>query len=274
MKHPPNRSVEQMLQIKAPPEAVWKALTDAQHLVNWFPLKATVTRPGPDGTGGSIWTWWADTMQWTEKIELWDEPRRLRTKWGGDEPNAMVTFVDFHLQGQGGGTILRVVHSGFGSGGDWDMMYDGVSRGWAFELRGLKFYLEEHFGESRRVAWARLPIDGDPEMAWRDLLGERGLHLRANAVAFGPGARITLQAAGQALTGEALVSMPRQLVIRLDSHNRALMRIEFDDCSGSGIEARLWATTYGLPDREVLELESRFREVLDSSLSKTHASAR
>ena len=45
------RTIEKELEIDAPIEAVWKALTDAEELTNWFPLEARV-KPG---VGGSIW---------------------------------------------------------------------------------------------------------------------------------------------------------------------------------------------------------------------------
>ena len=48
------RVVEQTIRIEASPDAVWKALTDAEDLANWFPLEARVT----PGAGGSIWMSW------------------------------------------------------------------------------------------------------------------------------------------------------------------------------------------------------------------------
>ena len=39
------RSIETQIEINAPVEAVWKALTDAAELANWFPVKARV-KPG------------------------------------------------------------------------------------------------------------------------------------------------------------------------------------------------------------------------------------
>ncbi|MGH9858845.1 MAG: SRPBCC family protein, partial [Candidatus Acidiferrales bacterium] len=46
------RSVEETIEINAPVEAVWKALTDAEELTRWFPLKAG---ENPDGT---VWMAW------------------------------------------------------------------------------------------------------------------------------------------------------------------------------------------------------------------------
>lgn len=43
------RRIEKEIEINAPLEDVWKALTDANELARWFPLEARVT-PGPGGT--------------------------------------------------------------------------------------------------------------------------------------------------------------------------------------------------------------------------------
>ena len=45
-------------------------------------------------------------------------------------------------------TTLRLVHSGFGPGADFDEEYDGISQGWPVELRSLRHYLENHAGSA------------------------------------------------------------------------------------------------------------------------------
>ena len=44
------RRLEREVEIEAPREDVWKALTDANELARWFPLKARVT----PGLGGKV----------------------------------------------------------------------------------------------------------------------------------------------------------------------------------------------------------------------------
>jgi len=43
--------------------------------------------------------------------------------------------------------VLRLVHSGFGSGGDWDVEYDGTRQGWRACFLRLKLALEKHRGQ-------------------------------------------------------------------------------------------------------------------------------
>jgi uncharacterized protein YndB with AHSA1/START domain len=42
------RVISKQIEIAAPPEAVWNALTDPEELKRWFPLDARV-KPGPGG---------------------------------------------------------------------------------------------------------------------------------------------------------------------------------------------------------------------------------
>ncbi len=65
------------LEIEAPPEAVWKALTDAKELVRWFPLKAEVE----PRVGGRYWLSWEGEFEGDSRIEIFEPERHLRTTW-------------------------------------------------------------------------------------------------------------------------------------------------------------------------------------------------
>ena len=71
------RTIETEIEIDAPVEAVWKALTDADELANWFPLKSRV-KPG---VGGHVWTYFAEDMQWEVPIAAWEPNKYLRLVW-------------------------------------------------------------------------------------------------------------------------------------------------------------------------------------------------
>ncbi len=104
------RTIEKTLEIAAPPEAVWKTLTDAKELVRWFPLKAEVE----PRVGGRIWLSWEGEFEGEHRIEIFEPERHLRTTWNPmtkDEGGPTELSVDYHLEGRGGGTILRLVHS-------------------------------------------------------------------------------------------------------------------------------------------------------------------
>lgn len=165
----PGRSAEGMIEIDAPPERVWRALTEARELERWFPLEAKVE----PGEGGTVYMSWKNEFAGTSNILAWDPPRHLRTSW---EWGGQVT--DYLLEGRGGRTTLRVVTSGFPEGGSWDEWIEGTRRGWTFELTSLRHYLERHDGEPRRVVYVRRRVDLSADEAWARLTGAGGLDPR------------------------------------------------------------------------------------------------
>ena len=127
------RQHEHLFEIAASPETVWKAITDAAELVNWFPLDAVVD----PGEGGRIIYGW-HSIKGDSRIQAWRPPEHLRTSWmvhaePGDDPRTQVA-VDWFIEGERGQTRLRLVHSGFSMAKEWDEEYDGTRRGWDFEL--------------------------------------------------------------------------------------------------------------------------------------------
>ena len=64
------------IDIAAPPSVVWKALTEADQLVNWLPLGAQV-KPGK---GGSMKLTWGDPVVEESTIEIWEPDQHLRLK--------------------------------------------------------------------------------------------------------------------------------------------------------------------------------------------------
>lgn len=147
------RSHETRVEIDAPIEEVWKALTEAQEIARWFAPKMTVE----PGVGGSITADWGPGLEWKTTIEVWEANRHLRLTETRDrvmgspplqmplEPCRLVQ--DYYLESEGGKTVLRLVHSGFGSSEAWDQEYEGTRGGWAGCFLRLKHGLERHRNE-------------------------------------------------------------------------------------------------------------------------------
>ena len=76
MKEQPSktRSQEHEIEIDAPIDAVWKALTDAEQLTNWLSEEARVV----PGEGGTVWVSWGEGQAGETRIEGWEPGRRLR----------------------------------------------------------------------------------------------------------------------------------------------------------------------------------------------------
>lgn len=247
------RSVERQIEIAAPAGAVWKALTDAEELVRWFPLEARVT----PGSGGTIWMRWDESEVVDDRIEVWEPERHLRSTGRAGSWSSIAT--DYYLQGKGGSTVLRVVSSGFGGEASDDLV-QGFGTGWDFELRGLRHYLERHRGVDRVAAWARARYPAGYEQAWARLTGAGGFFGNAGLPAARPGERCTLAtSAGDRLDGVAMLSQPPyQFAATIDEWNDALFRAHLYDGT-----AMVWLSAYGVAAGRVRELERRWQEALD-----------
>ena len=262
------RTIETELEIKAPIEAVWKALTDGQELTRWFPLNAKV-KPG---VGGSIWVSWGAPFEGESKIEAWEPNRHLRTGWpftSSPDGDPTPLTVDYHLESRGGSTVLRLVHAGFGVGPNWDNEYDGVTRGWAFELRGLRHYLENHRGKDRRVVWVNQPTSLSLEKAISRIIGPEGRVVRGRIDGLKEGDRFRLELVGMDEPLEGIVDInrpPRSFAATLKSFNNAYLRCDMENCGGREA-AWVWFSTYGLD----ASTADKLQKTIETNVSKALA---
>jgi uncharacterized protein YndB with AHSA1/START domain len=267
-----SRSLETRIRIEAPLEAVWEALTRAEELVRWFPLEAG---ENPDG---SLWMSWGDGVRFEGRPAESDPPHRARFVYRQPPPGrdpATLKPEDFAeiateylLESEGGTTLLRLVHSGFGGGSEWDDQFEGTRTGWEVELRGLRHYLEHHRGRDRAVAWAKAPFASTRADAWDRLMSSRGLLAEGTLEGAREGAPYRIRAAnGDRFEGVvALYDPPRNFVATVESWNRAFLRLRLEDLYGRR-EAHLWLSTYGLPRARTSEFQARWQSELERLLS-------
>ena len=276
-KQPTERRIKTSVELDAPVDAVWAALTDAQELSNWFPPFAEV-KPG---VGGHIRFVWDESQDWTSLIGAWEPNKHLRVvgieatpperaeqakKDGSYAPFPLA--VDYHLEDRGSKTTLRLVHSGFSSDAAWDSQYDGTRRGWAFELRGLKHYLEHHRGTKRVVVHATCRIgDTSTDDAWQRLMGPQAFVAEGDLAGRGVGDRYAiLTSGGDRLEGEVrIINPPNDFFATVENLNNAFLRMRIDDgCMTSPhSQVKLFLSTYGLPAERTDGLQQRWQAMLD-----------
>ena len=262
------RAFEMEIDIDAPADEVWRALSDAEELTRWFPLEASV-QPGRGGT--MTWTW---EQPWMTRIDRWDPPRRLRLIQADEQPldvdgrpietgRAVPARIgiEFTLETMHGKTRLRLVHSGFGPGAEWDDEVEGISLGWQFELRSLRHYLQRHHGRDRHVGWARASSPLSIDDTWARLVGPDGFSV-GGATAGQPYQLDTPTA--DHFSGTTELAIPRReffgTVRELDD---GVFRVSSYPAAGQ-VGVTVWAATYsaGLAAR-VADFGPRAREVLD-----------
>ncbi len=109
-------SIEREVQIDAPVDTVWSIVTEPQNIARWFAGYAEVDlRPG-----GELLFRFDSGMDGKGIVEKVEPPCLFAFRWTSPEPERdMVaaqghyTTVEFSLRAEGGGTLLRVVESGF-----------------------------------------------------------------------------------------------------------------------------------------------------------------
>jgi uncharacterized protein YndB with AHSA1/START domain len=269
-----SRTLDIELDLEASPEDVWRALTEAEELVRWFPLQADSI----PGVGGKISFGWDGEWESDLEIEVWEPQKHLRTTWPwteedqrGDEVSQVV--VDYYIEVRsGGGTRLRLVHSGFPVGPEWDDIFDGTRRGWSYELRSLKHYLENHPGKNRRTARVRRPLHHLSEQQTWDLLWSAEGFLAGGEIdPLETGQRYSFtMPGGLELSGRILLAIPpTDLAATVDGVENSLLRVEIDQWSGlpnADLGIQLWLATWGDLKGQVEEIERHWNDMLDRLL--------
>jgi uncharacterized protein YndB with AHSA1/START domain len=132
------QTIERRLEFAAPPERVWRAITDPDEIAHWFGDRAELDlRPG--GAGAFSWDNHGD---FAVRVELVEPPYRLSWRWAQKPGTAIEegvsTLVEWVLMRRAdGGTILELRESGFVEQGH----YEGNTTGWTAELGELEALL-------------------------------------------------------------------------------------------------------------------------------------
>lgn len=254
MSNVAHKQIVKEIEINASPDAVWKALTDAEELSRWFPLEARVT-PGP---GGKIFLSWGPNCEGEGQITAWQPGARFA--WS--ENNLLL--VEWTIEARGGKTVLRLVNSGFGELRGWDDEYYGsVEYGWGFMLANLRLYLERHAGRPRLVAWPRRIVDLPRQQAWDGVMGDAGIPGLSALASLAKGAEFALGLNGETLSGTVLfMSPPRGFCLRVANMNDALLWLSIERPGGKS-EVGFWLSAYDVPAPRVEEFERRWLAALE-----------
>ena len=135
--------IERTVTLSRPPRDVWRALTTAEGLSASFGERATIDlRPG-----GTATMTFAGGMTVDMRVERVEEPAVFAYTWRlpdlpEDDPRR--TYVEFTLEPDGNGTLLRVVETGFAQlpVETRDESYDSHGEGWTRELAELAAHVD------------------------------------------------------------------------------------------------------------------------------------
>lgn len=162
------RWVQAEVEVPGTPEEVWQAIATGPGVSSWFV-------PTEMRSDGAIVCRFGPGMESVAKRTAWDPPRRFVGE-GQMGPNGPTLATEWTVEGLSGDTcIVRVVHSLFASGDDWDNQLEAIERGWPAYFEILRLYLTHFMGETGTL----LPLMGmSPEpapKAWERLTIALGL---------------------------------------------------------------------------------------------------
>jgi len=134
-------AIERTVELDAPRERVWRAISDPAELERWFPTRAEwELKPGAIGS-----FFWEGFGSYPIVVEQVDAPRYLAWRWGnqadaGLEVTGEMTLVEWWLDDRpDGGTTLRLRESGF----TYPDHRTGNEVGWDEELAELRELLAQ-----------------------------------------------------------------------------------------------------------------------------------
>jgi len=274
------RSITLETQIAASPERVWQALTVPEELTRWFPLEARVV----PGVGGSMWLSWGYPVVAESTIDVWETGHRLRTTESRPlgillQPNQAENpprSVEYTIEASAGKTHLRLVHSGFAAHANWDQAYSGVLRGWEFQFRSLRHYLERHDGQDRVVGWVKQQVNGGFEQVWASLLGKDGRlgagHLSRESEGF---PYSISPSRDEIIRGTVeIFDPPKQFTATAEDWNDALFRIYLvEHPGGGGLDVSIWLATYGVAAEKVKDFQERWTNLVRTLPLRSQAHA-
>jgi uncharacterized protein YndB with AHSA1/START domain len=263
-----SREIRKEVLVDAPPDVVWRALTEADQLSQWFPIDARIE----PGKGGKVWISWGPDMEGTAPISEWEPNRRF----GWQEDRGPVKLaIDFHLEARGGQTIVRLVQSGFGEGASWDDEYHTLEGGWAYFLAHLVWYLQRHRNTRRRVIAFREAVTAARSEALTRLIGPNGLFERGSLASANPGETFRdTTASGDAVTGTVLSKSPAtgQMGLTIGELNDAILFLEMEP-HATGARAGFWLSTYGLDPAKLIATGQLYERLYRQALGLTPAPA-
>jgi uncharacterized protein YndB with AHSA1/START domain len=221
MTNKTTRDIQLSVELDASPEDVFRAVTEGTEVAKWLAPEARSTAP-EGGRKARIWISWGEGMSAEHEIEIFDPPKRVRHPSGKNAETKAPLYAEWLIEARDGGkTTLRLVHSGFSVGADWDDDYDAHARGWKLMLQNLRHYFARHAHEPAVHLPFMSNVESPRGSLWQTLLGKLGVSTPPKV---GDPFRFATPK-GDVLTGVVdLVVETRELALVVREYDDALLR--------------------------------------------------
>jgi uncharacterized protein YndB with AHSA1/START domain len=175
--------IHKEIALDATPEQVWDAIATGPGIDSWY-MGRNELEPRVGGKGSL--TLGGHTEEST--VSSWEPGQRFAFRTPEDADGTFMA-VEYLIEGRdGGGAVLRLVHSGF-LGDDWETEYEAMGTGWDMYLGKLAEYLTYFTGRTAKTVFAVRPQAPSREATWDVLTKELGL---TGEVSEGDPARLTV----------------------------------------------------------------------------------
>lgn len=143
--------IEKQIEIAAPVDRVWRALTDHEEFGAWFKVK--LDGPfvaGEKSTGHMTWPGY-EHLQWTAVVKALEPMTRFAFTWHPyaiqqdvDYSQEEPTLVEFFLEPTKTGTLLKVTESGFDKvpAARRELAFKMNEKGWTTQVERVKNYVD------------------------------------------------------------------------------------------------------------------------------------
>ena len=136
MKSKNNYIIFHDLTINASIENVFKAISEPEHLVNWWPLRCS----GDVCEGGLYNFFFTEEYDWFGKVSKLEENESFHIRMTKSDPDWDATSFGFDLEKVNGKVLVTFSHVGWL---ECNHHFRRSSYCWAILLNGLKQYLEK-----------------------------------------------------------------------------------------------------------------------------------
>lgn len=139
--------IEKVIELSAPIERVWRAVTDHREFGTWFKVRLDQPfAPGERSTGQMTYPGF-EHLPWEARIEAMEEPHYFAFRWPPFYGEDMMeeasgdpwTLVEFRLEPTAAGTRLTLTESGFDALPESrrGIAFRGNEDGWEEQMRNV-----------------------------------------------------------------------------------------------------------------------------------------
>jgi uncharacterized protein YndB with AHSA1/START domain len=128
------RSIQVEVEVQGTPEEVWQAIATGPGVSSWF-----VPTEIEDRVGGAVVSHFGPGMDSTATVTAWEPPHRFAAESQDLGSKAPPLTTEWTVEARSADTcMVRVVHSLFASGDEWDDQLASIEAGWPGFFRVLR----------------------------------------------------------------------------------------------------------------------------------------